>query len=44
MSYEGGAAGPDAPIRIKSLAEATPREIRQVHNLERMYRNGVFHG
>ena len=44
MSYEGGDAGPGSPIRIKSLAEATPREIRQVHNLEKMYRNGVFHG
>ncbi len=45
MSYEAGAAGgPGTPIRIKSLAEATPREVRQVHNLEKMYRNGVFHG
>ena len=45
MSYEDGAAGgPGTPIRIKSLAEATPREVRQVHNLEKMYRNGVFHG
>ena len=44
MSYEGGVAGPGALIRIKSRAEATPRETRQVHNLEKMYRNGVFHG
>ncbi len=29
-------------IQIKSLADATDREIRRVHNLEKMYRNGVF--
>ena len=29
MYYEGGAAGPGAPIRIKSLAEATPQKIRK---------------
>ena len=29
MSYEGGVAGRGAPIRIKSLAEATPQKIRK---------------
>ena len=37
----------DAPegrgFQIKSLANSTDREIRRVHNLEKMYRNGVFH-
>jgi AAA15 family ATPase/GTPase len=28
--------------RIKSLAEATDKELRQAHNLEKMYRAGVF--
>ncbi len=31
-------------VRIKSLADSTERELRRVHNLEKMYRNGVFNG
>jgi hypothetical protein len=29
-------------IQIKSLANSTDREIRRVHNLEKMYRGGAF--
>lgn len=31
-------------IQIKSLSDSTDREVRRVHNLEKMYRNGVFNG
>ena len=31
-------------VRIKCLADSTERELRRVHNLEKMYRNGVFNG
>ena len=27
---------------IKALVDCTNREIREAHNLEKMYRNGVF--
>lgn len=36
--------GTGSHIRIKSLVNSTDREIRRIHNLEKMYRNGVFHG
>ena len=39
---EDGAGG--SRIQIKSLANSTEREVRRVHNLEKMYRNGVFNG
>ena len=28
--------------KINSLSECTDKEIREAHNLEKMYRNGAF--
>jgi AAA15 family ATPase/GTPase len=32
----------DETIQISSLSNLTEREIRKVHNLEKMYRSGAF--
>jgi len=30
------------PDKIKSLAKSTPKELREAHNIEKMYRAGSF--